>query len=35
VQQLEKQVERLDAGLQTLSDQLQASKPAPHIVNNP
>ena len=35
VQELEKQVEKLTAGLQKVSDQLEASKPAPQVVNNP
>jgi Chaperone of endosialidase len=35
VEQLEKQVEALTAGLQKVSDQLEASKPAPQVVNNP
>jgi Chaperone of endosialidase len=32
---LEKQVEKLTAGLQKVSAQLEASKPAPQMVNNP
>jgi len=35
VQDLEKQVEKLTAGLQKVSDQVEASKPAPQVVNNP
>jgi hypothetical protein len=35
VQDLEKQVEKLTAGVQKMSAQLGASKPAPQIVNNP
>jgi hypothetical protein len=35
VQELEKQVEKLTAGLQKVSAQLEASKPAPQVVNNP
>ena len=35
VQELEKQVEKLTAGLQKVSAQLEASKPAPQMVNNP
>ena len=35
VEQLEKQVEALTAGLQKVSAQLEASKPAPQVVNNP
>ena len=31
----EKQIEALTAGLQKVSAQLEASKPAPHVVNNP
>ena len=34
VQQLEKQVERLTAGLQKVSSQLELSKPAPQTVLN-
>jgi hypothetical protein len=34
VEQLEKQVEALTAGLQKVSAQLEASKPAPQVVNN-
>jgi hypothetical protein len=34
VQDLEKQVEKLTAGLQKVSTQLEASKPAPQVVNN-
>ena len=35
VEQLEKQVEALTAGLQKVSAQLEASRPAPQVVNNP
>jgi hypothetical protein len=35
VQDLEKQVEKLTAGLQKVSDQLELSKPAPQVVKNP
>jgi trimeric autotransporter adhesin len=35
VEQLQKQVEALTAGLQKVSAQLEASKPAPQVVNNP
>jgi len=35
VQALEEQVEKLTAGLQKVSAQLEASKPAPRVVNNP
>jgi uncharacterized protein YlxW (UPF0749 family) len=35
VQELEKQVEKLTAGLQKVSAQLEASKPAPEVVKNP
>ena len=35
VEQLEQQVERLTAGLQKVSAQLEVSKPAPQVVNNP
>ncbi len=35
VQELKKQVEALTAGLQKVSAQLEASKPAPQVVNNP
>jgi uncharacterized coiled-coil protein SlyX len=31
----QKQIEALTTGLQKVSDQLQASKPAPQVVNNP
>ena len=31
----QKQIERLTAGLQKVSAQLEASKPAPQVVNNP
>jgi hypothetical protein len=31
---LEKQVEKLTAGLQKVSAQIEASKPAPQMVNN-
>jgi trimeric autotransporter adhesin len=34
VEQLEKQVEKLTAGLQKVSDQLELSKPAPQMVGN-
>jgi hypothetical protein len=34
VQQLEKQIEALTAGLQKVSDQLELSKPAPQTVAN-
>jgi uncharacterized coiled-coil protein SlyX len=32
---LQKQIEALTAGLQKVSAQLEASKPAPKVVNNP
>ena len=35
VEQLEKQIEAVTAGLQKVSAQLEASKPAPQVVNNP
>jgi hypothetical protein len=35
VQELEKQVEKLTTGLQKVSAQVEASKPAPQVVNNP
>ena len=35
VQELKKQIEALSAGLQKVSAQLEASKPAPQVVNNP
>ena len=35
IARLEKQVEALTAGLQKVSAQLEASKPAPQVVNNP
>ena len=35
VEQMEKQIEVLAAGLQKVSAQLEASKPAPQVVNNP
>jgi hypothetical protein len=35
VQELKKEVAALTAGLQKVSAQLEASKPAPHVVNNP
>jgi hypothetical protein len=35
VQALEKQVEKLTAGLQKVSAQLEASKLVPQVVNNP
>jgi len=31
----QKQIEALTAGLQKVSARLEASKPAPHVVNNP
>jgi len=31
----QKQIEALTAGLQKVSDQLELSKPAPQVVNNP
>jgi uncharacterized protein YeeX (DUF496 family) len=31
----QKQIEALTAGLQKVSAQLETSKPAPHVVNNP
>jgi hypothetical protein len=31
----QKQIEALTAGLQKVSAQLEASKPAPQVVNNP
>ena len=34
VQDLEKQVEKLTAGLQKVSAQLEASKPAPQVADN-
>jgi ABC-type hemin transport system substrate-binding protein len=34
VEQLEKRIEALAAGLQKVSSQLEASKPAPQVVNN-
>jgi endosialidase-like protein len=34
VQQLEKQIEKLTAGLQKVSDQLELSRPAPRVVEN-
>jgi polyhydroxyalkanoate synthesis regulator phasin len=34
ITRLEKQVEALTAGLQKVSAQLEASKPAPQVVNN-
>ncbi|MDP9185898.1 MAG: hypothetical protein M3O72_00895, partial [Verrucomicrobiota bacterium] len=34
VEELEKQVERLTAGLQKVSNELELSKPAPRTVNN-
>ena len=33
--QQQKQIEALTAGLQKVSAQLEASKPAPRVVNNP
>jgi hypothetical protein len=35
IARLEKQIEALTAGLQKVSAQLEASKPAPQVVNNP
>ena len=35
VEQLENQIEALTAGLQKVTAQLEASKPAPQVVNNP
>jgi hypothetical protein len=35
VEQLEKQIDSLTAGLQKVSAQLEASKPASRVVNNP
>jgi hypothetical protein len=35
IAQQQKQIEALTAGLQKVSAQLEASKPAPHVVNNP
>ena len=35
VEQIEKQMEALTAGLQKVSAQLEASKPASQVVNNP
>ena len=35
VQELKKEVAALTAGLQKVSAQLEASKPAPQVVNNP
>ena len=35
VQKLERQVEKLTTGLEKVSAQLEASKPAPQVVNNP
>jgi hypothetical protein len=35
IARLEKQVEALTAGSQKVSAQLEASKPAPQVVNNP
>jgi len=32
---LQKQIDALTAGLQKVSAQLEASKPAPQVVNNP
>jgi hypothetical protein len=31
----QKQIEALTTGLQRVSDQLEATKPAPQVVNNP
>jgi len=35
VAQQQKQIEALTAGLQKVSAQVEASKTAPHVVNNP
>jgi hypothetical protein len=35
IARLEKQIDALTAGLQKVSAQLEASKPAPQVVNNP
>jgi hypothetical protein len=35
VAQQQKRIEALTAGLQKVSAQVEASKPAPHVVNNP
>ncbi len=35
IAKLEKQIEKLAAGLQKVSDQLELSKPAPQMVKNP
>jgi hypothetical protein len=35
VQELKKEIAALKAGLQKVSAQVEASKPAPHMVNNP
>ena len=35
VQDLEEQVEKLTTGLQKASAQIESSKPAPQVVNNP
>ena len=35
VEQVEKQIEALTAGLQKVSAHLEASKPAPQVVKNP
>ena len=35
IAQQQKQIEALTAGLQKVSAQLEASKPAPQVVNNP
>jgi len=35
ISRLEKQIEALAAGLQKVSAQLEATKPAPQMVNNP
>ena len=35
ITRLEKQIEALTAGLQKVNAQLEASKPAPQVVNNP
>jgi len=35
VQELKKQIAALTAGLQKVNAQLEASKPAPQVVNNP
>jgi uncharacterized coiled-coil protein SlyX len=35
ISRLQKQIEALTAGLQKVSTQIEASKPAPQVVNNP